>query len=367
MKGRPKLYTDYQKEMAILNTTTQKVWALVGLIALIISSFFFSQYWMYLVTTALLTAIAAWGLNIVSGFAGQISLAHGVFIGIGAYTSSVLGGVGSSYIRGYELDMLIWLPLSGIIPGLVGLMIAPLAVRLKGLNLGLVTLGLVYIASFIFSNWKSVTGGAGIGRKTAKLKIFGINFNDGFHLGSYHIEKNQFIFFLSLLLFLLAGVGIKNLMRSKIGRAYAAIRDRDIAAEAIGINLYRFKASAFALSSFYAGVAGALIFLMSGGVDPSQFGLVYSVTFIAVVIIGGAGTVLGPLFGAVFFSLMPGIIKYFLSFYEGFGEQLPLHPSQVERLIFALLLIGFLIFEPRGLWGIWFRLRNYFKAWPFSY
>ena len=367
MKGRPKLYTDYQKEMAILNTATQKVWALVGLVALIISSFFFSQYWMYLITTALLTAVAAWGLNIVSGFAGQISLAHGVFIGIGAYVSSVLGGVGSSYIRGYELDMLIWLPLAGIVPALVGLMIAPLAVRLKGLNLGLVTLGLVYIASFLFSNWKSVTGGAGVGRKTAQLKIFGINFNDGLHLGSYHIEKNQFIFFLSLLLFLLAGAGVKNLMRSKIGRAYAAIRDRDIAAEAIGINLYRFKASAFALSSFYAGVAGSLIFLMSGGVDPSQFGLVYSVTFIAIVIIGGAGTILGPLFGAVFFSLMPGAIKYFLSFFEGFGEQLPLHPTQIERLIFSLLLIGFLIFEPRGLWGIWFRLRNYFKAWPFSY
>ena len=367
MRGRPNLYTDYRKETAILNTTTQKVWALIGLSLFIASSFFYTQYWMYLITTALLTAVAAWGLNIVSGFAGQISLAHGVFVGIGTYVSAVLGGVGSSYIRGYELDMLIWLPLAGLVPALVGLLIAPLAVRLKGLNLGLVTLGLVYIGSYLFSNWKSVTGGAGLGRKTAKLKIFGIDFNDGFFLGSIHIEKDHFIFFLSLIVFLFAGVGVKNLMRSKIGRAYAAIRDRDIAAEAIGINLYRFKASAFALSSFYAGVAGSLIFVMSGGVDPSQFNLVYSVTFIAVVIIGGAGTVLGPLFGAAFFSLIPGVIKYFLHFFEGFGEQLPFHPSQLERLVFALLLIGFLIFEPRGLWGVWFRLRNYFKAWPFSY
>ena len=195
MKGRPNLYTDYRKETAILNTTTQKVWAGIGLISFIVSSFFFSQYWMYLITTALLTAVAAWGLNIVSGFAGQISLAHGVFIGIGTYVSAVLGGVGSSYIRGYELDMLIWLPLAGIVPALVGLLIAPLAVRLKGLNLGLVTLGLVYIGSYLFSNWKSVTGGAGLGRKTAKLTIFGIDFNDGFHLGTLHIEKNQFIYY----------------------------------------------------------------------------------------------------------------------------------------------------------------------------
>ena len=95
MKGRPNLYTDYRKETAILNTTTQKVWAGIGLVSFIVSSFFFSQYWMYLITTALLTAVAAWGLNIVSGFAGQISLAHGVFIGIGTYVSAVLGGVGS--------------------------------------------------------------------------------------------------------------------------------------------------------------------------------------------------------------------------------------------------------------------------------
>ena len=367
MKGRPNLYTAYRKEIAILNTTTQKVWALIGLTLLIISSFFFSQYWMYLITTALLTSVAAWGLNIVSGFAGQISLAHGAFIGIGTYVSAVLGGVGSSYIRGYEFDMLIWLPLAGIVPAIIGLIISPLAVRLKGLNLGLVTLGLVFIGSYIFSNWNSVTGGSGIGRKTAKLKIFGIDFNDGFYAGSYHIEKDQFIFFLSLILFIFAGIGVKNLMRSKIGRAYAAIRDRDIAAEAIGINLYRFKASAFALSSFYGGVAGSLIFVMSGGVDPTQFNLVYSVTFIAIVIVGGAGTVLGPLFGAAFFSLIPGVLKYILHFFGTTADQIPLHPTQIERLIFGLLLIGFLIFEPRGLWGIWFRLRNYFKAWPFSY
>ena len=125
-----------------------------------------------------------------------------------------------------------------------------------------------------------------------------------------------------------------------------------------------------------AGVAGTTaakglgleaLALMLGGDDPTQFNLVYPVTFIAVVIIGGAGTVLGPLFGAVFFSLIPGVLKFFLHFFGTTADQIPLHPTQIERFIFGLLLIGFLIFEPRGLWGIWFRLRNYFKAWPFSY
>ena len=158
-----------------------------------------------------------------------------------------------------------------------------------------------------------------------------------------------------------------NLLRSKIGRAYAAIRDRDIAAEAIGINLARYKASAFALSSFYAGVAGALMFSTIGAVDVERFGLLFSVTFIAIVVIGGVGTVMGPIFGSIFFGLMPGIIKFVIDHSEFVREVIPLNAAQIERIIFGLFIVGFLMFEPRGLWGIWFRLRNYFKAWPFSY
>ena len=125
--------------------------------------------------------------------------------------------------------------------------------------------------------------------------------------------------------------------------------------------------SAFALSSFYAGITGSLMFSVSGGVEPGVFNLLYSVTFIAIVIIGGGGTVLGPLFGALFFSLLPGAIQGLLHTFDLVGQELSLTLGQIERLIFGLFIILFIIFEPRGLWGIWFRLRNYFKAWPFSY
>ena len=120
MRGRPSLYTDYQKESAIFSNLTQKFWFVALIIFAFSLVFVATDYWILLLTTAFLISIAAWGLNIVSGFAGQISLAHGVFVGVGTYTASVLGGVASSYVIGYELDMIIWLPMSGIVAGLVG-------------------------------------------------------------------------------------------------------------------------------------------------------------------------------------------------------------------------------------------------------
>ena len=367
MIGRPNLYTDYSKESAIFSNNTQKFWFLVLILFSFSISVIANDYWILLLTTALLIAIASWGLNIVSGLAGQISLAHGVFVGIGTYTAAVLGGVSTSSVIGYELDMIIWLPLSGVVSGLIGLLIAPLSVRLKGLNLGLVTLSLVFIASHLFSNVKSITGGAGLGRKAAKLVLFGYDLENGLNIGKLILEKNQLVYILVLILCIFSGLGVKNLTRSRSGRAYAAIRDRDIAAEAIGINLFKYKSSAFALSSFYAGIAGSLIFSVSGGVEPGSFNLLYSITFIAIVIIGGGGTVLGPLFGALFFTLMPGGIQTLLHKLELTGPSLALSLGQIERIIFGLFIVIFIIFEPRGLWGIWFRLRNYFKAWPFSY
>ena len=154
--------------------------------------------------------MAAWGLNIVSGFAGQISLAHGVFVGIGTYTAAVLGGVATTYVIGYELDMIIWLPLSGLSAALIGLLIAPISVRLKGLNLGLVTLALVFIGSHLFSNLKFITGGAGLGRKAAKLVLFGFDFDEGLVIGSLILEKTNLLICLLYLFVFLLGLELKT-------------------------------------------------------------------------------------------------------------------------------------------------------------
>ena len=367
MSRRPDLYTSYKTETSIFPTPFQKFWFALLVVFSFAIPFILSNYWILLITTSLLIAIASWGLNIVSGYAGQVNLGHGVFVGIGTYVSSVLGGVATTSVIGYELDMVIWLPLSGLAATLIGIILSPVSARLKGLNLGLVTLALVFIGSHFFSNLKFITGGAGLGRKAAKLTFLGVDLESGLTFGNLIIEKSDVIYFFSLILCILLGIGVKNISRSKIGRAFSAIRDRDIAAEALGINLFKYKMYAFGISSFYGGIAGSLLFTLSGGVEPGSFNLLYSITFVAIVIIGGVGTVLGPIFGAFFFTMLPGIIQAVLHALGIADSGFILNPAEIERIVFAFFIIFFLIFEPRGLWGIWFRLRNYFKAWPFSY
>ena len=212
-----------------------------------------------------------------------------------------------------------------------------------------------------------MTGGAGIGRKTARLTLLGVNLEEGLLVGNYFLQINQILYFICLFSCITMGFGFKNLVRSRAGRAYAGIRDGDIAAEALGVNLFRYKASAFALASFYAGVGGSLASTISGGIEPGFFNLLFSILAVAIIVIGGAGTVLGPLFGAFFYVMMPGFIQYILKITHLTESALPINLGQIEAMLFGLCIILFLIFEPRGLWGIWFRVRNYFKAWPFSY
>ena len=152
----------------------------------------------------------------------------------------------------------------------------------------------------------------------------------------------------------------------------AAVRDRDIAAEMMGIDLARYKMIAFVVSSFYAGIAGALLFAAIGRLQPESFNLLMSIRYIAMVLIGGIATVAGSIFGAVFITFLPTIVKWMSGFWMfGFLSESPaggfLTFAQFEQILFGLLIVGFLIFEPLGLHGIWIRVRNYWKAWPFSY
>ena len=195
MSRRPDLYTSYKTETSIFPTLFQKFWFALLVIFSFAIPFILSNYWILLITTSLLIAIASWGLNIVSGYAGQVNLGHGVFVGIGTYVSSVLGGVATTSVIGYELDMVIWLPLSGLAATLIGIILSPVSARLKGLNLGLVTLALVFIGSHFFSNLKFITGGAGLGRKAAKLTFLGVDLESGLTFGNLIIEKNDVIYF----------------------------------------------------------------------------------------------------------------------------------------------------------------------------
>jgi branched-chain amino acid transport system permease protein len=161
----------------------------------------------------------------------------------------------------------------------------------------------------------------------------------------------------------------RNLARSAVGRAFAAVRDRDVAAAVIGVSLPRYKALAFAISSFYAGCAGALLYTVTGFFDPGSFNLLLSVQFIAMVLIGGVATISGSILGALFITLLPRLTRQLPDLVPVVSAQSTgtITVFQIEAILYGLLIIVFLIVEPRGLYGIWVRVRNYWKSWPFSY
>lgn len=396
MRGRPGLIADYASDTAIFRSNVARFWFAVLLVVLVvlgiggtipIIGLRLQGEFLLLAVTALFASIAAIGLNIVTGFAGQVSLGHAFFLGLGAFTAAILGGSGETrqvfdlqsgafvdqtLLVGYELDMLIWLPAAGLVAALAGLVIAPVAFRLRGLYLAFVTLGLVFLGEHIFREAEVYTGGVGVGRETANLDLLGFRFDQQGEVFGLTLSSNQKLFFLGLILLLVLALAAKNLARSRVGRAMAAVRDRDIAAEMMGIDLVRSKVLAFVISSFYAGIAGALLFAAVGRVQPESFSLLLSIQYIAMIFIGGVATVTGSILGAIFITYLGSMVRWLAGIpLFGFISTSPTGGfptvAEMEQILFGLLIVGFLIFEPLGLHGIWVRIRNYWKSWPFSY
>ena len=333
--------------------------------------FFLSTDLTMLFALAAVYAIGGIGLNLLTGYAGQISLGHAFFVGAGAYTAAVFGGESSSRVWGLGWDMALWLPLSAIIPGLLGLLFAPLASRVRGLYLATLTLALLMLGEHVFREWRSVTGGAGVGRAPATLTLFGADLTATYRIGPLLMTRQVTLYLICLVLLVVLALAARNLARSKVGRSFAAVRDRDIAAEIMGVPLQRTKTLAFALSSAYAGVCGALLSVVIGRISPDRWNLLLSIDFLAIVLIGGMATVSGSLIGAAFVVLLPRLIEetaHLLPFITGQGVSgAGLTVDEFKTVVFGLLIVLFVVLEPRGLFGLWARIRNYFRAWPFSY
>lgn len=370
VRGRPLLYTSYAADQAILNTPAKRWWTAVLMIVVLALPFLLSRDLTSLMMTVFIYAIGGIGLNLVTGYAGQVSLGHAFFMGLGAYTAAVLGGAETDRVLGFGLDMAIWLPMAGIVPALVGLAVAPLAARVRGLYLAILTLGLVFIGEHIFKEARPITGGAGVGRSPAEPVLFGMDLHGTYHAFGYILPRDAMLYFVCLLIFVVLAVAARNLARSKLGRAFSAVRDRDIAAAVMGVPLQRTKTLAFAISSFYAGIAGALLVVVIGQMTPANWDLFLSIQFLAVILIGGIATISGSIMGAAFVVLMPRLVSElagsvpFISTAPGSGFLTVFH---VQTMLFGALIVLFLVLEPRGLYGLWVRVRNYWKAWPFSY
>ncbi len=361
VRGRPLLRTSYEQDLALANTPAKRR-SMIGLIvASFVVPFLLTDDLLQVLTLGMISAVGAIGLNLVTGYAGQVSLGHAFFIGLGAYTGAVLGGDPDGSIVGYGLPIWVWLPAAGVVAAVAGLIVGPVAVRLRGLYLAIVTLGLVFLGDHVFREARSITGGPGVGRRGAQLEIFGIDFHAMEPIEG--ISRNQAQFLLALVFLIVFAILGRNIARSGVGRAFGAIRDRDVAAAVIGVDLTKYKIMAFAMSSFFAGVTGALYYAVIGVFEPGAFSLLLSIQYIAMVLIGGVATISGSIMGAMFIALLPRISQFIAAYIP--GELLTVF--QLEAILYGALIIVFLIFEPRGLYGIWLRIRNYWKGWPFSY
>lgn len=361
MRRPEALKTRYEDDFALLQHRADWLWVALLAVGWLATPLLLDDFWLSVLTFTAIAAIGAIGLNLLTGFTGQVSLGHAFFLGLGAYTAGYLGG-------DLGLPVLVWLPAAGILGALVGLAIGPFALRLKGLYLAIVTLGLVFIGEHLFLTVRAITGGPQ-GRAIPSPRVGALDFADLASVG-LPLSREQSFFLFVVPLLAAAALFAKNVARTRAGRAFQAIRDRELAAAVIGVDLRHFKVAAFALSSFYAGAAGALLGSYLRHVTPSQFDLLLSIQYVAIVIVGGVGTVYGSIFGALFIVLVPRVIEQ-LSPLLPFVARSAAGPGitlfTLNQLVFGLLIVAFLVAEPRGLAGIWGRLRLYFRTWPFSY
>ncbi len=321
-----------------------------------VSLIFFSvanDVWFTIVIYTLIAAIAAIGINVLSGYTGQVSLGIAFFMAIGAYTAAYLGGnVPSSPLDplGLGLPFIIWLPAAGIVAALAGALIGPTALRLKGFYLGIVSLSLIFIGQYLFLNARGITGGPQ-GRTFPVPAIGDATFDQQNSFFGLALTTGQQYFLLILIVLVLAALFVYNVMRSRAGRAFRAVRDNETGATIMGVNLFEAKMGAFILSSFLAGIAGALFASYSRYIIPNYWSLTLSIQFIAAIIIGGIASVWGSLLGAAFVFGLPLIIDHFSLLPVSGGSGI-ISSGDLNALLYGLLIVIFLLFEPGGVIGL---------------
>jgi len=364
------VHTHYGQSLRVFGSRWFQVGIAVVVLAGVLAPFHLTLFQLDVLSRVGIFAIGALGLNLLTGYTGQVSLGHAFFVGVGAYGAAWFGGQ-------QEWPLWLWLPMVAVIGGLIGGLIGPFALRLRGNYLVIVTLGLLFLGEHIFNSWRSVTGGGAGTPVNPPLSIGPVDFASINVLG-LDFNRVQSLFWLIWLLVALGIVLAKNIVRTRPGRAMQAVRDRDLAAEAIGVSLSRYKIGAFAISSVYAAVAGGMYGALQQYVSPTEFGgqlgLFLSIQYIAIIIVGGVGTIYGSLIGAFIVGAMPRVIENFsrnndIPFVRGDagGSDGFLSVFSLNQALFGLLIIVFLLFEPLGMAAIWMRLKAYFKTWPFSY
>ena len=344
--------TSYAADMAIYPLPLAR-WTVAGVIALFVAlPLSLSEYYLSILNLIMIAVVGALGLNMLVGYTGQISVGHGALMSVGAYTAANL-------ITRLHAPFWLAVPAAGMMAAAIGALIGVPSLRIKGLYLAIATLAGQLIIEWTINHVPWISGGVQASIDVPRPSV----------LGTQLKTQTQLYFFL-LFFAALATVGMINLARSRIGRAFIAIRDQDVAAEIIGINIFRYKLLSFAVASFYAGVTGVLYTYYLGVANYEQFQINVSIDYLAMIIIGGLGSVLGSIFGAIFVTMLPIATRWTL---ESLGGMI-FSPSELANIIpnlrlviFGALIIIFLALEPEGLNRLWRNILGYFRVWPFSY
>lgn len=342
-------YLEDRQLVAGIHNFWLRAWMLVLAAVVVCVPFVLEAYWVYTLNLAAIAVIGALGLNLLTGNTGQISLAHASFLALGAYTAA--------YLAKLNVPFVLVIPLAGAVAAAAGCLIALPSLRLKGLYLALATLAFYVIVDFLLRKAGALTGGAA-GTHVPHPSAFG-----------WTINTDRGFYYLILIVAALCAVFVANLQRTWVGRAMMAVRDSDIAAEMTGISVFRTKLLAFAVSSFLGGMAGSLMGYYLQFINPDNFSLSVSVAYIAIIIVGGLGTVFGSIVGAIFMTFLPELVRVGVHALSRVYPTLDVQTKGafVEGAVYGLVIILFLIFKPEGLVRFWRDLMTYFRTWPMGH
>jgi branched-chain amino acid transport system permease protein len=332
--------TDYAQDLRLFKHGGQVFWYGLLVALLLAAPFMAGEYLMSQLQFICIYSIVGLGLMLLVGFTGQISLGHAAFLAIGAYTEGLLQARG--------VPFMISLPCAALLSAAMGWIVGLPALRLKGIYLAIATLAFNVIIEEVITRWEGLTGGnTGLHLKT--ISIFG-----------YKLESDTSFYYLCLGLTVLSILALMNLLRSPTGRAFVAIRDSEVSAACMGVNLATYKTLSFALSAALTGIAGALYAHKVTFISPEQFTLIASIELVTIVILGGVGFLHGAVLGAAFLIVLPQLISLA-------KDYLPANVggSGLQAVVFGLVLIVFIIFEPLGLYGRWLKIRTWFELFPF--
>ncbi|OYV00763.1 MAG: branched-chain amino acid ABC transporter permease [Burkholderiales bacterium PBB5] len=333
--------TDYDQDIRLVKHSGQAFWYGLLLLVLLAAPWLLGEYVLSQLSFVLIYGVAGLGLMVLSGFTGLASIGHAAFLGVGAYTETVLTAHGWPF----PLSFAVAAGLSAAVGVVVGLP----ALRVKGIYLAIATLSFGFIVEEVLARWESVTkGNAGI--TVGSPQFFGAD------LGSA-----EAFYFIALGVCLLVTFGVMNLLRSATGRAFIAIRDSEVSAQSMGIHLAGYKTLAFALSAAIVGLAGALYAHKLRFISPDQFGIAQSIDLLLLVVVGGLGFIHGAFLGAVFLITMPQLIALAKDFLPpAIGQA-----TGLQAVVYGLVLMGFVLFEPMGLYGRWLKVRTWLQLFPF--